>query len=98
MNEGSFLATYNQWFTNGPPQRHRAHGGHTEKKTTIKGWAHLHAHFKWNYKFGDYNQWFTDDHHRRHEHTKEIEGKFQVLKFYYFFSLCAFSVNSVSLW
>ena len=23
---------YNQWLTNDPPQRHRAHGGLTEKK------------------------------------------------------------------
>ena len=36
---------YSQWFTNDPPQSHRAHGGRTEKKPKKKSWDHTRVNF-----------------------------------------------------
>jgi hypothetical protein len=50
----SFLANYNQWFTNDPPQRHRAHGGRTEKKKYGLG-SHACYFLGWNYRYSRVN-------------------------------------------
>ncbi len=82
-----------------PPQRHRAHGGRTEKKN-----ENFKVEFTRMLYVGIIDLMIITTVYGRQpwckRAQKESRVNFKFLKFYYFFfsSLRAFSVNSVSLW